>query len=545
MKPSPSRLVLAVVLALGVSPLVPSAAADTYPRQPGVDIVHYVFRLQVGDQSDEIVGEASILVRIKAPVPPDVTFDLTSAASGKGMTVQSVSGPGGPMSFTHERDRLRVTLPAVAAGQEIPVTVTYRGVPGAGLNIGPNKYGERTFFSENWPNNARQWLPTLDHPGDKATGEFIVTAPAHYQVIAAGLLVEEMDLPGGLRRTHWKQSVPIPCWLFSLGVARFAVRNAEPVGGVPLASWVYPQDRETGYAAFEEPARRAVSFFSERIGPYPYEKLANVEGAGFGGGMEHATAIFYGEKSITGRPIVSLVAHEIAHQWFGDCVTESDWDDVWLSEGFATYLTLLYTEHYDGRDAFVAGLVRARETVRSAEKRSPDTPIVHRNLADMSRVLNSFVYQKGGWVLHMLRRLVGEESFARGLLTYYRRYRNQNATTDDFREVMEQASGRPLAAFFRQWLNRPGIPAIEGTWQYNAATRKVEVELVQTQAGDPFEFPLEVGVVPATGQAVRVEKVDVTGRRQRIEFPADAAPLDLVLDPDTWLLMEAPRITRR
>ena len=208
---------------------------------------------------------------------------------------------------------------------------------------------------------------------------------------------------------------------------------------MPLQTWVFPQDRDAGLTLFEETTRQAMAFFTERIGPYSYEKLANVEAAGLSGGTEHASAIFYGEKGVTkGR---GPVVHEVAHQWWGNAVTERDWDDVWLSEGFATYFTMLFTEHVHGRDAFVRSLRGSRQTVLETERKLPDTPVIHRNLSDMRRVLNALVYQKAGWVLHMLRGLVGTEAFWKGIREYYRRYRNGNVSTDDFRAVMEEASG--------------------------------------------------------------------------------------------------------
>ena len=170
------------------------------------------------------------------------------------------------------------------------------------MRIGNNMHGERTFFAENWPNLIRNWLPMLDHPSDKATGEFIVTAPNHYQVVANGLLVEEFDLPGNLRRTHWKQSVPIASWLNTLAVARFSSHHAGSRRRLPLQTWVFPQDRDAGLELFEDPSRRALQFFIANIGPYSYEKLANVQATGFGGGTEYATAIFYGEKGRRVRP---------------------------------------------------------------------------------------------------------------------------------------------------------------------------------------------------------------------------------------------------
>jgi aminopeptidase N len=290
---------------------------------------------------------------------------------------------------------------------------------------------------------------------------------------------------------------------------------------------------------FEAPTRRAIEFFSERIGPYPYEKLANVEAAGLGGGTEHASVIMYGEKSVTGRPATGLVAHEIAHQWFGNSVTEKDWDDVWLSEGFATYLTLLATEHYDGRDAFVAGLKRSRDTVFAFEKKTPDVPVIHENLSDMRRVLNALVYQKGGWTLHMLRGVIGSDKFWAGIRDYYARYRDSNASTDDFRRVMEETAGVDLAWFFRQWLNRAGSPTIEGGWRFNAGAKRIEVELEQTQSGDAYRLPLELGISLEGAQQMRIERIEMTQKQQRFEISADKEPSVVSLDPNTWVLMEA------
>jgi aminopeptidase N len=512
-------------------------SADTYPRQPGIDAIHYVFRLTLVDSSNEIAGEATVQLRLAADNLTEAVLDLTSPETRGGMTVASVTIGESPATFTHDKDRLRIRLPQGATkGQDVAFTIRYRGVPAEGLRLIPNIHGERTIFSENWPHRARHWLPMIDHPYDKATGEFVVTAPAHYQVVSNGLLVEETDLADGRRRTHWKQSVPISSWLYALGVARFTVHHAGATEGVPLQTWVFPQDREPGLTLFEETTRHAMAFFAERIGPYSYEKLANVEAAGLSGGTEHASAIFYGEKGVTkGR---GPVVHEVAHQWWGNAVTERDWDDVWLSEGFATYFTLLFTEHASGRDAFVAGLRTSRATVLETERKLPDTPVVHRNLSDMARVLNALVYQKAGWVLHMLRGLIGTEAFWQGIRDYYGRYRNANASTDEFRAVMEKAAGRDLRWFFDQWLTRPGTPRVEGTWRFDGARKQIDVELSQTVAGDPFRLPIEIGVVARAGDLARIERFELNDRRATFSIAADAEPASVVLDPNTWLLHE-------
>jgi aminopeptidase N len=523
-----SRIGLGLLLCVSIAH---GLAADTYPRQPRVDALHYVFRLTITDLDDEILGKSTVTLRVSSPDVKEVALDLIKAAGGKGMTVAGVTCGESPVPFSHDADRLRITLTSPpAAGSEISCTTTYRGTPGGGLRMINNIHGERTAFSENWPNNARHWLPMIDHPYDKATGEFIVTAPAHYQVVANGVLAEELDLPDGLRRSHWIQGVPISSWLYAVGAARFSVHHVGVVKGVPLQTWVFPQDREKGYPLFEATSRRAIEFFSEWIGPYAYEKLANVEAAGMSGGTEHATAIFYGEKGVTvGR---APVVHEIAHQWWGNAVTERDWDDVWLSEGFATYFTLLFTEHDEGRDAFVLGLKQSRERVLDLEKRSPDTPVVHRNLSDMKKVLNQLVYQKGGWTLHMLRALIGDDAFWNGIRDYYRRYQNRNASTEELRRVMEEASGRDLGWFFAQWLNRSGVPRLEGSWRWDAAGKAVEVTLAQTHPGAPYRLPIEIGV------AGKVERVELKDARAVFRIGSDSEPVAVTLDPATWLLAE-------
>ncbi len=511
--------------------------ADTYPRQPGIDALHYVFRLTLNDDNDEIVGEATIDVRFNQTGLREVSFDLATPNNGKGITVAEVTSNGIAVSFKHQTDRLLLTLaapPQVDEHQQF--IVRYRGIPANGLRMLKNKFGERVFFSENWPNNARQWLPMIDHPYDKATSEFIITAPVKYQVVANGLLQEETDLGNGQRLTHWKQSVPIASWLNAIGVAQFAVHHDGLVRGVPHQTWVYHQERTTGPAWFETKSRQAMEFFSERIGPYSYEKLANVEAAGFGGGTEHASAIFYGEKSILERPDTGLIAHEIAHQWFGNSVTEKDWDDVWLSEGFATYFTLLVAEHYDGRDTFVAGLKRSREQVFALEKQNSDIAVLHNNLADMKKVLNRIIYQKGGWTLHMLRYQMGTEKFWAGIRAYYQRYRNGSATTADFRRVMEEHSGLELSSFFQQWLARAGSPVVEGGWRYEVATKRIVIELTQRQPGDAYRLPLEIGIT--VDGATKIEKIEFTQKQQRFELAADKEPAMVALDPNTWALMQ-------
>lgn len=533
------RFITLLLLGLASS----SLAADTYPRQPGIDALHYAFTLTLLGDSSVLTGEARVTLRLVDAAVREVALDLVGVTGDTGMTVDSVATGAGAVAFEHAGDRLRLPLPeTLTAGDEVTYTIRYRGVPGEGLLVHTNLHGARVVFSENWPNRARHWLPMIDHPYDKATGEFLVTAPATYQVVSNGRLIETRDLAGGQRLTHWRQAVPISSWLYSLAAAPFSVHHAGDVHGIPLQTWVFPEDREAGRALFEETTRRAMAFFIERVGPYPYEKLANIQASGMGGGVEYASAIFYGEKGVASG--TGPVVHEVAHQWWGNSVTEPDWDDIWLSEGFATYFTLLYTEHAQGRDAFVDGLRRSRATVLATELKLPDTPVIHRNLDDMSRVLNALVYQKGGWVLHMLRHEVGTERFWEGMREYYRRYRDAHASTDDLRRVMEEVSGRNLGVFFAQWLTRGGVPRLEGRWRYDAARGRVEVTVTQAHASAPYALSLEIGLQTGTALSPRVERAVMDDREATFSFAADAEPVAVILDPGTWLLYEAGPFTR-
>ena len=501
------------------------AFADSYPRQPGIDIQHYIFRITLRDDSNEIAGETTVRVRVVEAGVSRVALDLADP-----MHVDAVVSQGAAVAFDHTGGRLTLPL-AAPAGSLREFTIRYHGTPAGGLKITQNRYGERCFFSSNWPDLAHQWLPTIDHPYDKATGEFLVTAPTRYQVVANGALEEEMDLGDGRRLTHWSQAVPIATWLYNIGVAQFASRHFGSAAGVPLETWVYPQDRDAAIDTFEGPTRQAIEFYSSHIGPYPYQKLADVQSAGNDGGMEHASAIFYGERAVNGTPAFRLVVHEIAHQWFGDSVTERDWDDVWLSEGFATYFALLATEHYEGRDAFVVGLKRSRSQVLAAQEKIPGVAVVQNK--PWSGIPNAIVYQKGGWVLHLLRGQIGTEKFWVGIREYYRRYRDGNASTADFRRVMEEVSGGDLGWFFEQWVYRAGTPVVDGRWRHDAAAKKVILDLTQTQVGEAYRLPLEVAV------GAHIEKIEMTRKQQRFEIAAADAPVSVTLDPNTSMLMEA------
>ena len=536
---------------LGLAAPVRAQAIDA-----SIDVLDYRFELVLSDTSDYIEGRAVIGFRLLQAVS-EVEFDLDdvdgsshlehgdAALESGGMEVSSVAYIGPPGSgrefvptalFDHGDDRLRVSLGDDArAGEKRHLEVRYRGVPADGLTIGVNRHGDRTFFADNWPDRAHHWLPVVDHPSDKALVSFSVTAPAHYQVVATGAFVAAVDLGDGLRRTEWRSRAPVATKVMAIGVARFARRREATVDGVPVETWVYPQDREAGLRAFA-PAGRVVGTFERRLGDYPYAKLANVQTTTRWGGLENAGNVFYDEDAIDSENgIEGLIAHEVAHQWFGDSVTESDWPHVWLSEGFATYLTTCYLDWTYGRDRFREQMDSARQRVLKYIEQAPDSVIVPEAVPDPRRLLSPNVYQKAAWVLHMLRGEIGDGTFWRGMRTYYQRFRDRNASTADFAAVMEEVSGQRLDWFFDQWLRRPGVPELEIKWSYDAALSAVGLQ-VRQHGATIYRLPLDVEAVLVDGRTVR-GRVDVEGALTTATVAVPERPDRLRIDPDGWLLM--------
>jgi aminopeptidase N len=508
------------------------------PDRDKVDIKHYTFRIELNDTTDLIGATAEITFVSKKGVA-DLELDLTGKNSaGKGMQVHAVTRNASVLKFTQQNDKLKITLDAAPRPDEpVTITVRYSGIPADGLIISKNKFGDRTFFADNWPNRGHHWVPAVDHPADKASVDFIIVAPVHYDVVANGVRVEESYLGKNRKLTHYSEEIDIPVKVMVIGVARFAMNVAGIVNHIPVESWVYPQNREDGFhdMAF---GPRILDFFSSHVGPYPYKKLANVQSKTTFGGLENASAIFYFENMVDGKADhEDLMAHEIAHQWFGDSASEREWAHVWLSEGFATYFALLYSEFTHGVDKRQAAMIKDREQVIAFARKS-QVPIVMPEVTDLMQLLNVNSYQKGGWVLHMLRQETGDANFWAGVREYYRTYRDGNALTDDLRRIMEKNSGKNLAPFFDQWVYKAGHPVLDVSWTYNEQQKNIQLSVNQLQKGSVFDVPLEIGVYDSPNGAPRIEKVQINKTSQVIAVPAGAKPLKIELDPRVNLLFE-------
>jgi aminopeptidase N len=527
--------------------LVPTTQAqhtysDSYPKNLGIDVQNYVFELTLSDESDSIEGRTTVDARFLEE-GRSLRLDLVArseALEGKGMTVKLVSMDGARLTWQHENDAVLVDLGRmVAAGERIQVTVEYSGIPAAGLRIGENKYGDRTFFSDNWSSRVRNWVPTVDHPYDKSANEFVVTAPARYQVVSNGIRVEETDLGDSMRRTHWKNSVPVATWLYFVGVAEFAMQQVDTFDGKPIETWVYRQDREQGFYDFAIPSKQVLAFYSDLIGPYAYERLANVVSPATGGGMEAASTPAYAEGSVSGtrnRRWQHIIVHEIAHQWFGNAVTQHHWNDVWLSEGFATYYTLLFRQYAYGQDDFIAGLKDSRNRVIAFYENEDDYDfqLVRPYIEDLNNVSGGMMYQKGAWTLHMLRERLGVDTYNEGVRAYYAEHFNGNAQTADFQRSMEEASGLDLSQHFDQWLFQGGIPHLTLTWGQRAGGVRIQIEQTQETYAFDLDVDLEIRVVDGSSERVTIP----VGGDEPASFGQrfDAEISEIVVDPDTRLL---------
>jgi len=512
--------------------LVFCSVASGQSYNPAIDVQSYFYSINVYDSTDKFSADAMVSLRIKQPVK-SFWLDLKNVDDqGKGMRVKEVSKltaghPEISLHFKHEKDRLIIEDPADTQRRRFYV-IRYEGVPADGLIISKNKYGHRGFFGDNWPNRAHNWLPCVDDPSDKATVGFKIMAPAHYTVVANGALERESPEPNGMKTTIWEESSPLSPKIMMVGISDFAVDHPGDVEGVPVYNYLYPEDSVAGFRSYAN-ALRILPFYIHHIGPYPFEKCGNIQSKTRFGGLENASAICYYENSVTASDVESLMAHEIAHQWFGDAVTETQWRHLWLSEGFATYMSHCYLESQYGPDTLVAGLRKDRIKVFEFEKKRM-TPVVDSTVThDYMTLLNPNSYQKGGWVLHMLRRRIGDSLFWKAISTYYSTYRNRNASTGDFEKIVESVSGQDLHTFFHQWLYTPGHPSVQLEWYYDAANNALFITTNQLQPV-PFEFPLELSIDG------KLYTIQVTAKKNQVRLPLIAEPTTIVPDPNVNIL---------
>ena len=510
--------------------------------------LHYDVSLTLNDQLSEITS-AETVISVQVMTGPLNAIELDFGQ----MTVDAVKMKDAPVRFEQTGGHLNIQLSrAVNRNDVFTIAVSYHGRPPDGLILTMDKAGKPSATGDNWPDRVHHWIPCLDHPSAKATVNFTVTAPARDQVVANGKLTATRENADTTRTWTYTESRPIPPYCMIIAVGEYA-QAAPPMNVIPpLAYYVPLTDRDSAVRGFSS-APSALQFFSERVAPFPYEKLALIVGATRFGGMENSSAIVFAGNLLTApldaqplsrrfnirRGLMEVTAHEIAHQWFGDSVSIKTWADLWLSEGFADYFCGLFVERFDGKEAFRDYMRREAEKYFSYEK-GRRAPIYDTETQDLFKLLNPNNYEKGAWVLHMLRGLMGDEAFFKGIRAYYLAHENKNAATEDLRVALERASGMNLKEFFARWVYGSGHPRYEASWSWRPLRREsgmLVINLRQTQEDAPFLTPLPVEIV--TNRGAQRMTLRPTGRESFIRIPLQSRPSDVRVDPDETILREA------
>lgn len=427
----------------------------------GYDVQHYTIDLTADVAANTVMASVTIEATATQALS---AFNLDFV----GFRVADVTVNG--ERAIYKRDAREMTIfpgEPLASGDDFTTTVTYFGVPGedaddagaALYGLGWANYGDGVFVASE-PAGAARWFPANDHPQDKATFTFEITVSNEYVVAANGLLQETR--PAGRRRTTyiWETEHPMATYLATVNIGNFTRQEDEGPDGLPIRNYFPEALAGRGKSVFSAQPRM-IEFFSDLYGPYPFEAygavVANVE---LGFALETQTLSLFGREVLSpfsfGRNPQEVIAHELAHQWFGNSLTPAQWQDIWLNEGFATYSQALWIEHEQGEAAFEDYMRRLYAAISSPQLQRE--PIARPGRPPADDLFNQNVYLRGGWTLHALRLRVGDEAFFDILPAYYDRFKYGNVTTDDFIAVAEEVSGQELDDFFDAWLYEVDVP---------------------------------------------------------------------------------------
>ncbi len=410
----------------------------------------------------------------------------------------------------------------------------------------------RQIWSQGESEYNHYWFPCYDHPNDFATSELIATVEKPLIVISNGRLVETKDNANGTRTFHWKIDQPHASYLTSIVVGEYTPVETS-YAGVPIFTYVYPNEVEPGKVTAAR-LGEMVKFFSEKTGlKYPYAKYAQTVTRDFGGGMENISAttqtdqMIHDARTELDQTSDGLQSHELAHQWFGDYVTCRSWADIWLNESFATYFQALWDEHSLGHDDFLYRDVKGnQEQYYTAWKNNQRRPIVTKNYRDPDAVFDVYAYPRGGAVLHMLRKALGDDNWWRAINHYLNKYAHQPVETEQFRIAIEETTGQSMDWFFDEWLYKMGHPVFRVTQTYDPSAKRLSLTVRQEQKPDPdsaypqaafFKTPVEIEI--GTNNSARVERVMIEpAEEQTFNFTVDSQPLLVNFDYGDTLIKE-------
>lgn len=542
------RTLAALTLLLAIFALQQSGlsaeAPVRYPRDQFIDVTKLTLDLEVDLDKRSIAGSATI--RARAVVVPlrEIILDAVD------LNIRAVTDLSGRnLQFASAETNLSITLPkpVTATGAPLGLKVYYSAKPKRGLHwFAPTQTDstvQRQLWSQNESIDARHWIPCIDTPDERQSTEVIVRVDREYTVISNGTLVSKTQLgaTANQRTWHYRQVEEHPIYLVTLVVGRLHTEE-DRWGQLPLAYHV-PIDRAADVERTFGTTKSMLSFFTKRLKqPFPWPKYEQVVVEQFShGGMENSGATTLNERTLhSARAHLDhssdpLIAHELAHQWFGNVVTCRDWTHIWLNEGFATFLEACWDEERNGQDAYAWNMLGKQGGALAGGK---NTPLIRRRYNTPGETFGGGTYPKGAWILHMLRRDLGEAVFWQGMQSYLSTYTGKAAETADFRRSMEAASGRSLGLFFDQWVEQPGHPELKVAVSWNEASEVLECVVEQTQAAGVFRIPFDLRLAHGSGGPEKAIRYSLIQRQHRFVIPSPSRPLWLAVDPNQRVLKQ-------
>jgi len=513
-----------------------------YAPDKEVQMMHLALDVTPDFRQRSIQAMASL--RFKPLVEPVREIKLDAVD----LNIREVSSSEKIQAWQVTPEQVIITFAApVPAGKEASVTFTYSAEPTEGLYFRTPEMGyeegDAHLFSQGEEVEARHWYPCLDSPNQRFTSEITCRVPEGMTVVSNGRLVSETKDPGtGLLASHWSQEKPHANYLISLVAGHFR-KLEDTCHGLPLAFYVPASEIDQAASSFRD-TKDMLEFFESEIGaPYPWAKYYQVCVNDFvAGGMENTSATTLTDRTLFTEATENihdsdgLIAHELAHQWFGDLVTCKDWSHIWLNEGFATYYETLYDGHKRGRDSMLYSLYGRARMITGMT--NDFNPIVRRTYGEPREMFGYLVYPKAGWVLHMLRARLGDDLFRRCIKTYLERHQYGNVVTEDLRAVIEELSGRSFDRFFDQWFYHGHFPEFEIAYEWDEPAKLAKISVRQTQEVNSsvllFNVPLTVRFHGKSGNTDRV--FEITRKQEDFYIPLDSAPEVVRIDPDYTLL---------
>jgi len=516
------------------------------PRLRNYDVKHIKAELALDFARGEVAGTVTHTL---LPLHPGLQkFEIDCEE----LTVFKVTVDKLPQAFEHKSAKLSITLDQPRdPGQAFEVAITYSGQPKRGMYfVTPSPvYPQKTptVWTQGEPELTHFWLPCYDYPNDLATSEMVITVPENFYVLSNGQLLKvTADANAKTKTFHWKMALPHVSYLISLVVGDLVPYEME-VNGLTITSYA-PRGKYD-----EEGMRRAygrtgemLKVFNRLIGvDYPWPRYAQVTVPEFrAGGMENVTATTLVDSTLRDAAATlesspdGLIAHELAHQWWGDLLTCRDWSHLWLNEGFATYFDALYTEDQLGPAAFFYKMDGNRKSAVAVDQTKP-RPVVWDRYKHPNEMFDARAYPKGACILHMLRGLLGDSAFFGGLRHYCNKHRHQNVVTADLQKALEEHSKQSLDWFFEQWLYRAGAPHLQARWKWDQADKTVRVTVRQTQKTSDlvplFKLPTTLELLFEPGETTRYA-ITIQSAEQEFVIPCAKSPRLVQLDPDHYLL---------